>query len=67
VKNLIGVVAAKSLEESEFEWIEPEFGSAVIALNVDMRRLIPVGHVKEETETAFAQDRGHTFVCGVSV
>ena len=54
VKDVVGFVAAEALHESEFEWIEPEFGSAVVALNMDVRRLEPVGHVEEESETAFA-------------
>ena len=54
VKDVVGFVAAKALHESEFEWIEPEFGCAVVALNMDVRRLEPVGHVEEESETAFA-------------
>ena len=54
VKNIVGFVAAKALDESEFERVEPELGRAIVALNVDVRRLEPVGHVKEEAETAFA-------------
>ena len=54
VKNIVGFVAAEPLDESEFERVEPEFGGAIVALNVDVRRLEPVGHVKEEAETAFA-------------
>ena len=54
VKNIVGFVAAKALDESEFEWVEPELRGAVVALNVDVRRLESVGHVKEEAETAFA-------------
>ena len=54
VKNIVGFVAAKALDESEFERVEPELRGAVVALNVDVRRLESVGHVKEEAETAFA-------------
>ena len=54
VKNIVGLVAAKPLDKCEFEWVEPELGSAILALNVDVRRLKPVGHVEEEAETAFA-------------
>ena len=54
VKDVVGFVAAEALHESEFEWIEPEFGCAVVALNMDVRGLEPVGHVEEESETAFA-------------
>ena len=54
VKNIVGLVAAKPLDKCEFEWVESELGSAILALNVDVRRLKLVGHVKEETETAFA-------------
>ena len=54
VKNIVGFVAAKALDEGEFEGVEPELRGAVVALNVDVRRLEPVGHVKEEAETAFA-------------
>ena len=54
VKNIVGFVAAEPLDEGEFERVEPEFGGAIVALNVDVRRLEPVGHVKEEAETAFA-------------
>ena len=54
VKDVVGFVAAKPLDESKFERIKPELGGAVFALNVDVRRLEPVGHVKEESETAFA-------------
>ena len=54
VKNIVGFVAAKALDESEFEGVEPELRGAVVALNVDVRRLEPVGHVKKEAETAFA-------------
>ena len=54
VKNIVGFVAAKALDESEFEGIEPELRGAVVALNMDVRGLEPVGHVKEKAETAFA-------------
>ena len=54
VKNIVGFMAAKALDESEFEGVEPELRGAVIALNVDVRRLESVSHVKEEAETAFA-------------
>ena len=54
VKYIVGFVAAKALDESEFEWVEPELRGAVVALNVDVRRLEPIGHVKKEAETAFA-------------
>ena len=53
VKNIVGFVAAKALDESIFKRVEPELRGAVVALNVDVRRLEPVGHVKEEAETAF--------------
>ena len=54
VKYIVGFVAAKALDESDFEWVEPELRGAVVALNVDVRRLEPIGHVKKEAETAFA-------------
>ena len=54
VKNIVGFVAAEALHESEFEWIEPEFGGTVVALHMNVRRLEPVGHVEKESETAFA-------------
>ena len=54
VKNIVGFVAAKALDKSEFERVEPELRSTVVALNMDVRRLESVGHVKEEAETAFA-------------
>jgi len=54
VTDVVGFMAAEALHESEFEWIEPEFGCAVVALNMDVRGLEPVGHVEEESETAFA-------------
>ena len=54
VKNVVGFVAAKTLDESEFEGIEPELGGAVVALHMNVRRLKPIGHVKEEAEAAFA-------------
>ena len=54
LKDIVGFVAAKALDESEFEGIEPELRGAVVALNMDVRRLKPVGHVEEEAETAFA-------------
>ena len=63
-KNLVGFVVAKALDESEFEGIKPEFRSVVVTLNMDVRRFEPVGQVKEEAETAFAQDRGHLFIVG---
>lgn len=49
VRDFIGFVTVKPLNEGKFEWVEPEFGSAIVALNVDVRRLKPVGHVKEES------------------
>ena len=54
VKNIVGFLAAKPFGESKFERIEPEFGGAIFALNVDVRWLEPVGHVKEETEPPLA-------------
>ena len=54
VKYILGFVAAKALDESEFEWIEPELRGGGVALNMDVRRLKPIGHEKEEAETAFA-------------
>ncbi len=54
VKNVVGLVSAETLGESEFKRIEPELRGAVIALNVDVRRLEPVCHVEEEAKTAFA-------------
>ncbi len=54
VKDVVGFVTAKPLDEGEFERVEPELGGAVVALDVDVRRLEPVGHVEEESETAFA-------------
>ena len=54
VKNLVGFMAAKALDESEFEGIEPELRRAVLALYMDVRRFEPVGHVEEEAETALS-------------
>lgn len=54
VQDIVGFVAAKALDESEFERIKPELRCTVVALNMDMGRLEPVGHVEEEAETAFA-------------
>jgi hypothetical protein len=53
-ENIIGLMAAKALDEREFERVEPEFRCAIVTLNMDMRRLEPVGHVEEEPEAAFA-------------
>lgn len=63
-KNIVGFVAAKALDESEFEGIEPELRGTVVALNMDVWRLKSVGHVEEEAEAAFAQNRGHMFIVG---
>lgn len=54
LKNIVGFVAAKALDESEFERVEPELRGAVVALDMDVRRLEPVGHIEEEAKTAFA-------------
>ena len=54
VKNLVGFMAAKALDESEFKGIEPELGRAVVALYMGVRRFEPVCHVEEEAEAAFS-------------
>ena len=58
MKNIVGFVAAKALDESEFEGIEPELRGAVLPLIMDVRRLEPVGQIEKEAETAFAPIRG---------
>ena len=52
--DIVGLVAAETFGECEFERVKPEFGRAVASLDVDMRRLEPVRHVKEKAESAFA-------------
>jgi len=63
-EDVIAFVAAEALDESEFQWIEPELGCGVVARDVDMRRLQPVGHVEEEAVAAFAKDCWHGSIVG---
>lgn len=70
VQDVIRVMSAKPFEEGEFQRIKPELGRAILALNVDVRRLEPVGHVEEEPESLFTQYRGHgaivIFLAGIA-
>ena len=58
-QDVAGFMAAESLHKSELEGIEPELRRAVVALHMDMRRLKPVGHLKEEAVAAFAKNGRH--------
>jgi hypothetical protein len=54
VKDVVGLVAVEPLDEGEFEGIEPELRGTVVALDVNVRWLESVRHVKEEAKAALA-------------
>jgi hypothetical protein len=60
LENLIALVTAKPLDKSEFQWIKPEFGGAIISLNMNVRRLKTVGHVEKEAISALTKNSWHT-------
>jgi len=53
-KHVTDLVAAKTFNECKLQWIEPQLGSTVIPLHVDMRGLESISHVKEKAEPALA-------------
>lgn len=54
MQDVIRFMPAKPFDEGEFQRIEPQLGRAILALDVDVGRLEPVGHVEEEPESLFA-------------
>lgn len=58
-QDVIAFVTAKALDECKFQRVEPKFTRAIVVLDMNVRRLEPVGHVKEEAITTFAQNGRH--------
>lgn len=56
--DLVALVAAKALDERELQRVQPQLGCVIVARDVDLGRLQPVGHVEKEAEAVFAKDVG---------
>lgn len=57
--KLFTTMPAATLESNRQE---PEPGDPELALDVDVRRLVPVASMKEEAVLAYGQARGHRFL-----
>ena len=64
VDDVVTLMTAESLGKRKLQRIEPELGSAVVTLDVDVRRLETVSHVKKEAVTALAEYRWHISIVG---
>lgn len=59
VADLGALVPPKAFDESELEGIEPELGGVVAFHHMDVRWLVPVGHVEEEPVSPYSENCRH--------
>jgi hypothetical protein len=58
-QDLVAIVRTESFHIGELERIEPKLCRVVILLDMDVRRLVAVGHEKEEAVSTLATDCRH--------
>jgi hypothetical protein len=58
-KDLVALVAAKTLHESELHRVEPDFSGIVITRNMYVRGLKTIRHIKEESKPMLAEQGRH--------
>jgi hypothetical protein len=59
--NLVDLLAGEPSASLQPDGIEPEFRLSVVALDVDVRWLIPIAGIEEESIRSAAEDGWHYF------
>jgi len=57
LRDAVEFPAGESSTALEPDWVEPELRLAIVALDVGVRRFVPITRIEEETIRAASQDR----------